>query len=192
MQSSCFVLDPIKFQRAMERAGFQSVQQLALRLGIHRNTIQHFLSGASVFPNSITKILDLLRVEPNEIIGRSQREYGIETVKDLVDAMLDMKNDMCVVLFGSRARGTQKRFSDFDLGVYAKNGIDHQQYLSLLACKEERSENLPVFVDLVNLNRADKNFMAGIVAEMCFIGGRLSDWLTLKGGVDGQEVRSSD
>lgn len=185
MRYPSYVIDPNKFQQALASSGYSSIQSLAQELGLHRNTIHHFLSGASVFPESVAKILGALGIEPSDLIKKDKKEYGLETIAGLVDALLERKRDMCVVLFGSRGRGTSKRFSDYDLGVYSQHGIDHEIYLKLISCKEEKAEDLPVTVDLVNLNRADRKFLLGIGGDMRFLGGRLSDWLALKGGCHG-------
>ena len=194
MQSASYsyIIDNDRFQEALQKAGYRTIQQLAQKLSIHRNTIHHFLAGAPVFPESISKIFSALGVEPFEILKRTRKDYGVDLIAVLTDALLETKGNMCIVLFGSRARGSNKKFSDFDLGVYSRDGMDHREYLKLLTCKDDNAEDLPVTVDLVNLNRADKDFLGSIGTDMRFIGGRLSDWLKLKGSVCGQKTGSGD
>lgn len=188
MQQLNYVIDPKEFQMALERAGYRSIQQLAQQLSIHRNTIHHFLSGASVFPESIGKIFSALDIEPMAILKKKAQGYDVSLITGLVDALFEKRRNMCVVLFGSRARQTNSRFSDFDLGIYAREGLSHTEYLDLISCRDDNVEDLPVTVDLVNLCRADKDFIENIVGDLKFLGGRLSDWLELKGKADGQKA----
>jgi len=44
----------------------------------------------------------------------------------------------------------------------------------------EASERLPTFVDLVNLNRAEPEFLRSISREWQFLAGRHSAWLALR------------
>lgn len=188
MHYPSYIIDSKTFYDALERSGYGSIQRLAETVSIHRNTIHHFLSGASVFPDSILKILSALCVEPMEIIRRKEGTYGPDIIAALTDALLKKENNMCIVLFGSRARGNQKKFSDYDLGVYSRQEISHDKYLDLISCKEEHVEDLPVNVDLVNLNRADKYFLTAIKADARFLCGRLSDWLALKEKMHGSKA----
>jgi len=46
--------------------------------------------------------------------------------------------------------------------------------------KDEYMEDEPFFVDIVNLNRADDDFMRDISRNWQFLSGRLSDWIDLQ------------
>ncbi|MBL7661305.1 nucleotidyltransferase domain-containing protein [bacterium] len=180
MDHQYYIIDSQKFNSALERAGYDSLSELASRIGVHRNTLHHYLSGTSVFPDSLNKLFFALAVEPEDIIAKPKKQYTLELVVPIVDAILKKYPECCLVLFGSRARGGAKQFSDFDLGVYCEKGLAHADYRCLVEIKEKLSEDLPIFIDLVNLNKADDNFLKSIGPGMKFLGGRLSDWLKLQ------------
>ena len=61
----------------------------------------------------------------------------------------------CIILFGSRARGTAHRYSDYDVAI-AGADMDHRTERRL---KEALDEGLGIFtVDLTNLDRAEPEF----------------------------------
>lgn len=65
-----------------------------------------------------------------------------------------MKNFPHTVIFGSRIKGTSKKFSDIDLCI--KDPITDYEYELLKEAFEQ--SNLPYFVDLVVYNQVDEQF----------------------------------
>jgi len=84
------------------------------------------------------------------------------------------------VLFGSRAREKSKKYSDWDIGVYCEEGLNHELYRKMRRTKEEFEESLPHLIDLVNLNWADDDFLKRAQRGWQFLGGSLKSWLALK------------
>lgn len=66
-----------------------------------------------------------------------------------------------VYLFGSRANGTAKKYSDVDLAIDNKQKIDFTK-LSIL--QEKIADKLPYLVDLVDLNSVSGEFR-GVVLK---------------------------
>ena len=62
-----------------------------------------------------------------------------------------------VFLFGSRARKDHQAFSDFDIGLIAREPIDPQEIRHAKALLEE--SNLPFTVDLVDFRVARESFV---------------------------------
>jgi predicted nucleotidyltransferase len=62
-----------------------------------------------------------------------------------------------VVLFGSRARGTIRRSSDFDLGVRGLSEAEFRRLKRNIETYVEASD-IPHGVDVVDLDRADRAF----------------------------------
>lgn len=68
-----------------------------------------------------------------------------------------------VWVFGSRVRGRTKPASDLDLAIVCEKSID-SQVLGVLADVFSESD-LPIKVDLVDLNRVDESFRKIIEAQ---------------------------
>ena len=75
-----------------------------------------------------------------------------------------------VYLFGSWAKGTEKRTSDIDLAIYSKTNLS-PAFLPIL--KEEFEEStIPYRVELVDLRTVSEDFAQNVLKE----GIRWTDW----------------
>ena len=77
----------------------------------------------------------------------------------IVDALRSSKKELHggrVVLFGSRAAGTARDRSDFDIGELANKPIPLADFMTI----EDRLESLPTLfrIDLVDLKRTSERF----------------------------------
>jgi uncharacterized protein len=87
---------------------------------------------------------------------------GVElTEKERTVVLAILKKYPKTVLFGSRIKGTSKKFSDLD--VVIKDDLKDYEYVLLR--EEFEKSDLPFKVDLVNYRRADDNFKKIIDAE---------------------------
>ena len=166
----------------MKELGYRSTQHLAHSMGVHRNTLSNYLSGAAVLPKHLERMLVLLRLPIERALVRvdDPGDQLSDRITGLVDRLFAQFPQVSFVLFGSRARNTQSRYSDIDLGVYARQGIAHADYRSMRIALAELADNLPVTVDLVNLNRADREFLSRVVQDGRLLAGKQSDWLALQ------------
>ncbi len=176
----CYILDYTKLEQEVLKRGFNSISQVAQKIGLHRNTIGNFSSNQPVLPKSLTSLFSYLDLDARQFIKLKQDEHFSESISRIVDTLIETLPNCCVVLFGSRARRTNKKFSDFDLGVYSKEGVCHSTYLKLLNITESLSEDFPIKVQLVNLTNADKKFLESISIDLKFLAGKMSDWESLK------------
>ncbi len=178
-----FVLNVAAIRAAMKRKGICSVERLAQKVGLHRNSIARYMTGKeSVFPDSIGRVLEALEIEPcNAVCIKAPPEAASnDALSPLLDELMATLPNCAYVLFGSRSRGSAKQYSDFDIGVFSLAGLSLDNYLKLVEIKERHEDTLPYFVDLVNLNSADANFLHAIAPDIKFLSGRRSDWLELK------------
>ena len=177
-----FVLNKSRFLQALEEEGYDSIQELAASLGLHRNTIHHFLKGEQVLPKSIEKIIETLHLQPVEILTEqpSPLDTPLKGIAPIVDTLHAEFPHITFILFGSRARGKAKKYSDWDIGVFSQEGIPHQTYLNLRKQSHDLTEKQPYLVDLVNLNQADELFLKNASRNWQFLTGKLQDWLTLQ------------
>ena len=164
--------------------GFKSLADVATHIGLHRNTLSNFIKGAPVFPKSLTQLFSFLEIDGRRFISLLNGRDSEHTVAPIVDALAAHSSRCCIVLFGSRARGTQRAFSDFDLGIFAVNAIEHSHYLDMVELVDSMSEDFPYKVQLVNLNNDDRHFMNEIRHDIKFLGGSMSAWIKLQGAVD--------
>lgn len=164
---------------ALDR-GFRSLSAVAQKIGLHRNTFRNFSDQQSILPQSLTKLFDYLKVDGRNFIRASRSEDPVGAISKYVDALLDMHKDCCIVLFGSRARNRSKKFSDFDLGVYSEKLLSHAQYRALVEHLETVSEDFPYQIQLVNLSKADKDFLTKISPDLQLLGGKMTEWISLK------------
>lgn len=178
-----YVIDQDKFEQGVRDAGFRSVSALAQRLGVHRNSLYHYLSGKNgVYPTVLSNAFELLGIEPSEVIIRDSRRdrYDLKVISPLVDRLQSKYSVGCYILFGSRSKKTHKEFSDFDIGLYASNKIAHDVYFDLVEYTAVLAEDLPVEVQLVDLSSATDEFLLEAIPGAKFLGGSLTNWLALK------------
>lgn len=169
-----------RFYDALKKRGYASVSAFAKSLGIHRNTIHYYLSGHGVFPTSLDAIFAALDLDLEDIIVSEEEGLSpLEGVAPIVDRLHVEFPEVTFILFGSRAQGRAAKYSDWDLGVFSKGGISHEIYRKIRRRAGELAENLPFMIDVVNLARADNEFLREISKGWMFLTGRLDDWLAL-------------
>ena len=170
------------FFSALAENGYPSIQALAKKLGIHRNTIHHYLSGNSVLPDKLELLMQELGLSHTNFIipfiSKSSIKYN--EIESLIGTLTEQFPNYAFILFGSRARGNNHKYSDYDIGVYSKSGLNHNEYLKMIELKEELVEDLPFFVDLINLNTADTDFLKRISNDWKFISGNLKHWIDIQ------------
>lgn len=175
------IIDPKRFEEAMRQQGFASIGALAKDLGIHRNTIHHYLSGHGVFPAMLEKLFSRLSLHPADVLIQKKQQVGnpLSPIASLVDRLQCRFPEVAFVLFGSRARNTARPYSDWDLGVYCRDGISHEHYRAMRSEKEDWEEQSPYMIDVTNLNLADEDFLRSASRGWIFLGGNLGSWLAL-------------
>jgi uncharacterized protein len=90
------------------------------------------------------------------------RPQDREIVTDILRTILPANAE--VYVFGSRARGTDKRAADLDLAIDAATPLDKSIMYRLADAFEE--SDLPYRVDLVDLNNTSATFRAIIEKDM--------------------------
>lgn len=176
-----YILDEHRFQSQLKKKGYRSISQFAKELGVHRNTIHHYLSGHSVFPEKLDAIFSVLDLDFKEVIVEKQKfaEDVTAPIARMVDELHARFPDVTFVLFGSRAQGTARKYSDWDLGVFCQEGISGDEYLKMRILKSDLEEESPYFIDLVNLNETSQKFLQNIFSYWIFLTGRRQDWIEL-------------
>ena len=182
-----FILNRENFLAALSRGGYGSVTELAGALGVHRNSLSNYLNGGQVFPEVLEKALLALRIDPASVIKLATPIEGdpARVVGELSDRIARKDPYCCIVLFGSRARGRHKRFSDFDLGVYTRTGIPFSEFSSMLSCVDDFNDATMNTVQLTNISDADEAFLKAIGPDLQFVAGSHVAWTALVDKVRG-------
>ncbi|OGQ26686.1 MAG: hypothetical protein A3B79_07320 [Deltaproteobacteria bacterium RIFCSPHIGHO2_02_FULL_50_15] len=177
-----YVIDPTAFLGALKQKGYRSIGELAHSLGIHRNTIHHYLSGHPVLPGNFSRLMEALNLKLEDaLIKKGEGSFVLsEEMATLVDQLYSEFSQVSFLLFGSRAQGRAHKYSDWDLGLFSQQDITHRHYIKMLLRKDELTEDLPYFVDLVNLNRADPSFLRKASKHWIFLTGKQKDWMALQ------------
>jgi predicted nucleotidyltransferase len=106
-------------------------------------------------------------------------DQSTRQIADLTDQIARKDPAACVVLFGSRARGRHKRFSDFDIGVYNQSSIPFATLSAMLSCVDDFNETSMHTAQLTNLSDADSAFLREIGPDLRFLAGSNVAWNNL-------------
>lgn len=87
--------------------------------------------------------------------GLNPQQY--ELIKKLLHVYIP---DVKVLVFGSRARGDHKKYSDLDLALECSKPIDSKAITSL--SEQFTESSLPFKVDLLELRNIDASFLGSI------------------------------
>jgi predicted nucleotidyltransferase len=182
-----YVLNVETLKIKARELGFGGIKPLAEHLGLHRNTLDRFVRGASVLPRSIELIITKLNIPINEALKKSDENSDNRTaVMPLVEKIHMRCPDTSIFLFGSRSKGTSRKYSDFDLGIFSKQGLPLHRFLGILEDKEQFEDQSPQRIDCVNLNNADNEFIRGILPDLILLAGyerdrkELADRITIQ------------
>ena len=176
-----FQIKPEIVRAAMLRKGYKSIDNLSAALGLHRNTVGNYLRGAPAFSPALNSLLQFLDLNPNEVFEQVRPKKRIHwlAICELVSGLHRRHSAAAYVLFGSRARGAHKRFSDYDLGFFSSKEIKFQDFSELLSLVDEHNDQSLSTAQLTNLNVADSSFLREIQDDLLFIAGDPQAWLDL-------------
>lgn len=186
-----YLLDSQKIEKLLNNTSYSSISALAKDLGIHRNTLYLYLSGKQgPFTSVVEEIAAKLRIDPLEIISSTQVNPNQQlTQSDLVQLISKNfadKNDWAFILIGSRAKGTARKYSDWDIGISAgQTKIDSLDYLRAKEKIEQITEDLAVEFDLINLDEAPSWFLSKIDYAPVFLWGNIVAYNYFLGVIDG-------
>ncbi len=181
MHMSQFLLDGIRLRREIRSRGFSGVKEFADAVGVHRNTVGNYLSGKTTLPGALAQILEALDLAPAEVISLSRRRKHVPglLVADLIEGLLRVAPEAALVLFGSRARGAAKEYSDYDIGVYQVDTLEFPVYSRMLDLVSEWNEDSLVMAQLVDLTHADASFLQELAEDLLLLAGSHAAWCDL-------------
>ena len=181
METAQILLDTTRLRREIRARGFSGVTDFADAVGVHRNTVGNYLSGKTALPGALARILEALDLEPAEVLSLSRRHRQVPglSVGDLIESLHLAVPEAALVLFGSRARGTAKRYSDYDIGVYHTGALEFAVFSRLLDLVSAWNEESLVMAQLVDLTRADVSFLKDLADDLVLLAGSHAAWCAL-------------
>lgn len=166
---------------AVKKLGFGGVKPFLGHLGLHRNALDRFSRGAGVLPESIERVLSALSLPIHEAVVPQPGTLGFaEEIMPLVEQIHRGHPTTSIFLFGSRAKGRARKFSDYDLGVYAKDGVPLTDFLHILEETEAFEEKASQRIDCVNLSSATPEFLREIAPDLTLLAGYERDRVEIK------------
>jgi predicted nucleotidyltransferase len=173
-KSNVYLLDKSVVSDRMRERGFQSLGEFAAYLGVHRNSVSRYFSEASVLPEVVSRVIDTLDLPVGAVLRRRQdtptRDVA-SVIAPVVQRIVERYPSLSVLLFGSRARGSGRKYSDIDLGILGAEKLKLSQWAELKELVENHTADLPFTFDVVDLGRADRDFLRAVTRDMIFLGG---------------------
>jgi hypothetical protein len=116
-------LNKARFLSVLRQKKIPSVLELSRRTGLHRNTINHYLSGQSVYQQGYLSLCEEMGTAPHDLVCVGHRPDLPNAVAQILDVLSLKYPKLAFVLFGSHARLTAKPFSDWDIGFFSLEKI---------------------------------------------------------------------
>lgn len=182
MENHNYIINSSKIYTAMAEKGFKTIEELSLALGVHRNTISPYLNGTRALPDCLNRLLNILEIKASEAIIPStqiKKQHGLD-IAPLIEKMITLRPDICFILFGSRAKGNARKYSDYDIGVYSKTSLTFYEFSKLIDLTEDYKSNLHFDVNLTNFSLADDEFLKDVKSHWIFLGGNFASWIALQ------------
>jgi len=187
-----YSLNKILLRKRLIDCGLKGISDLAKRSGVHRNTIIGYLSGKGVLPSPLVQIAEALNVSPLSLITQTTTS-GTSEIRTIASKIVKTDKNIAVVLIGSRAKGREKKYSDWDIAITGgTNPVSTKKYLRLKDLVEELSEDMPTMVDLVNLDAAPAWFYDKMDYEPVFLDGNRESFAHYKGVLYGIKKAKQD
>ena len=175
------LIDADELQRQIRARGYGSVREFADAVGVHRNTVGNYLSGKAAMPGALATILEALDLSPGDVLSLPRRRRHVPglSVSDLVTSLHRATPQAAYVLFGSRARGDGKQYSDYDIGVFQHEPLAFSAYSRLLNIVADWNEEATQTAQLTDLTRANGAFLSEVSGDLCFLAGSHNAWCDL-------------
>lgn len=191
-----YILNEKLFQYRLRQKGYKNILDFAKQTKIHRNTISLYLKGKGIFSNSFERIASVLEIDPLELAipvsDTSASVQELDKIRPVIALLTQHDEKIAVVLLGSRAKGKNRRFSDWDIGILRSTPhVSGIEFLELKSAVSELSEDLPYNIDLINLDKAPRWFFEKMNYEPIFLDGDKQNFMYLKGIINGAKKKDA-
>lgn len=190
---SRYHIDPAKLREAVAQKGYAHVTEFAKLHGFNRATINNYLKGqGGPFSEAYYIICDALQIDPLSILSPLPAKpiVGVDEIMPMVKKLCSFDKDIAIGLLGSRAKGKNRKYSDWDICVTrGPNLLAGEEFLRLKRSVDDEVDRLPREVDIVNLDAAPEWFLTGIDYEPVFLAGNSNTWSYFMGVLYGTKKR---
>ena len=181
-----YILDIDKIRQLGKRSGFNTLKDLCAEASVHYNSITPYIKKErSPFTQVVLDIASALKVSAKDLICKDE-EREISSIISSLPPLLGP--GQAIFLFGSRARGTQKKFSDVDLGITGgRDKMSFSLFCEIKSSIDDLFEDSPLSINLINLDLAPLSFLEEIEKDMRFICGDEKSANYFLGVIDGRK-----
>ena len=181
-----YVLNFDKLKNLCQSQGFSSLKALCAKANIHQNSLTPYIKRArSPFTQVVLDLATALNVPVIDLICIND-DKEITQVKEVIAPFLPER--CAVFLFGSRARGTQKKFTDIDLGITGgKDVLTFSRFSIIKSEIDDAFDNYPLSVNLTNLDIAPTDFIEEVARDLRFLTGDEKAAYYFLGYIDGRK-----
>ncbi len=184
-----YKLDEKLLKKRVKALGFSSISQFTKRYGINRATLGNYIAGKGPLPESFYAIASALLVDPLSLLIPAPNEKtvsGIDEISHIIKYLCDQNSSIAVLLIGSRAKGGEEQYSDWDIAITGgTTPVSSAEYLRLKRTVDDLAEDLPRGIDLINLDAAPSWFLKKIDYAPILLGGNISSMSFFMGVLNG-------
>lgn len=182
-------IDAGKLKQTIKQMGYAHVTEFARVHGFNRATINNYLNGrGGPFSETYYTFCEALQVDPLSILSpfSATPADNIAEIMPIVRRLCSFDKEIAVGLLGSRAKKTNRKYSDWDLCVTRGNHIlTGEEFLKLKRAADDMVDRLPREVDFVNLDAAPDWFLSGLNYEPLYLAGNSNAWSYFMGVLHG-------
>lgn len=172
-----YTINSSQLNEIAKKRGYESLSQFAMAHHINRSTLQHYLEGKGPLMEPFYQICNALSMDPLHLLSPMTPVAFGEEIMPIIQSLSRGDPKLAMVLLGSRAKGTTKKFSDWDIGLTrGKIGLPSEEFIKLKNQAEELADHLVRSMDLVNLDGAPKWFLSGMDYTPVFLAGNNENW----------------
>ena len=180
------IIDTETLENLLRGRGYGSLSEFASHAGIHRNTVRKYIVGnAPIFSRGLAAISSQLGVQPWQLL-KQLHDKPYEELVAKIKAIANHDKQLAFVLFGSRAKKTAKKYSDWDIGVSGgSTPVESNHYLALRQEVDDAFDDFPFGVQLVNLDQAPTWFLQELNTTVQFLCGNIETFNYFIGVIHG-------
>ena len=161
-------------KKIMSAKGIRSISELSRFANLHRNSIAPYLNNGREITSEVPyKISKALNIDPRLLLKEKEIEFkdAFNVIPIIKKYSNQISEKHCFFLFGSRACGFAKKYSDYDI---AYCGFDGDRGLEIKEDLLQAFDDYPVKIDLLNFDNAPSWFLKECNPEFIFISGSKS------------------
>lgn len=184
-----YALNTSLLQKYLKQKGYRNVADFVAQTGFNRMTIHHYQEGNGPFSETYYRLCNTLNIDPLELLTpvlSQNQNLHLDEILPLIKKMAAKYPPVAFGLFGSRAKGKAKKFSDWDIGITGgSEALNTWQYIKIKNDILDLAEDLPRSVDVIFLDAAPLWFWEEMDYTPIFLAGDEKSWQYFLGVLHG-------